>query len=294
MLGRSEQVAETDTTVLILGETGTGKELLARSIHRLSQRSNREMIKVNCASLPATLIESELFGRERGAYTGAMTRQIGRFEIADGSTLFLDEIGELPLDVQAKLLRVLQEGQFERLGSPKTITTDVRIIASTNRDLAKAVENRSFREDLYYRLNVFSVTVPPLRDRIDDIPLLVWALVKEFEESMGKAIEKISQKNMDDLKRYSWPGNIRELRNVVENAMIVSNDKTLRLIPPVEGPLHLEKDLKLETVERNHIVKVLEKTSWRVSGEKGAARLLGLKPTTLESRMKKIGIKRPR
>jgi PAS domain S-box-containing protein len=294
MLARAEQVAKTDTTVLVLGETGTGKELIARSIHKLSSRKNRQMIKVNCAALPPTLIESELFGREKGAFTGAMTRQIGRFEIADGSTIFLDEIGELPLDVQAKLLRVLQEGQFERLGNPRTITVNVRIIASTNRDLARAVANGRFREDLYYRLNVFSVTAPPLRDRSEDIPLLVWNFVKEFEKSMGRIIEKIPQKSIDALKQYSWPGNIRELRNVVENAMIISTDNILRLTPPVEAFVNVAKDLKLEVVERNHIIDVLEKTYWRVSGEKGAAKLLGLKPTTLVSRMKKLGIVRPR
>jgi transcriptional regulator with GAF, ATPase, and Fis domain len=250
------------------------------------------MVKVNCAALPPTLIESELFGREKGAFTGAMTRQIGRFEIADGSTIFLDEIGELPLDVQAKLLRVLQEGQFERLGNPRTISVSVRIIVSTNRDLARTVAEGKFREDLYYRLNVFSITVPPLRDRTEDIPMLIWTLVKEFEKSMGKTIEEISQKNIDVLQQYPWPGNIRELRNVVENAMIMSKNKTLKLIPPVSPSLNVARDLKLEVVERNHIVDVLKKTSWRVSGEKGAAKLLGLKPTTLESRMKKLGIVR--
>ena len=294
MLSRAEQVAETDATVLILGETGTGKELLARSIHRLSSRQNRQMVKVNCAALPVTLIESELFGRERGAYTGAMTRQIGRFEIADGSSIFLDEIGEMPLEVQTKLLRVLQEGQFERLGNPQSISVNVRIIASTNRYLAGAVEESRFREDLYYRLNVFSITVPPLRDRIEDIPLLVWALVKEFEKSMGKAIEKIPQKSIDALSQYTWPGNIRQLRNVIEHAMIISKDKILKLIPPVDPSLEVQKNLKLVDVERLHIINVLEKTAWRVSGAKGAAKLLGLKPTTLESRMKKLGIMRPR
>jgi PAS domain S-box-containing protein len=294
MLNRAEQVAETDSTVLILGETGTGKELLARSIHKLSKYKNRQMVKVNCAALPTTLIESELFGRERGAYTGAMTRQIGRFEIADGSTIFLDEIGELPLDVQAKLLRVLQEGQFERLGNPQTISVNVRIIASTNRDLAKAVSEGKFREDLYYRLNVFPINAPPLRDRVSDIPLLVWTFVKEFEKGMGKTIEKIPQKSLDALQLYPWPGNIRELRNVIENAMIISTGKTLKLIPPISPSPDGAKNYKLEVVEREHIIDVLEKTSWRVSGEKGAAKLLGLKPTTLESRMKKLGITRPR
>jgi transcriptional regulator with GAF, ATPase, and Fis domain len=293
MLSSVEQVARTGSTVLILGETGTGKELLARAIHNLSPRKDRRMVTLNCAALPATLLESELFGREKGAYTGAMTRQIGRFEIADGSTLFLDEIAEMALEVQAKLLRVLQEGQFERLGSPETIRVDVRIIASTNRDLARSVAEGRFREDLYYRLNVFSITVPPLRDRIEDILLLVWAFIKEFEKPMGKAIEKIPQKSMDALQRYAWPGNIRELKNVIENAMIISNDRILKLKPLADLSPNLQRDLKLEAVERNHIIDVLNKTSWRVSGQKGAAELLGLKPTTLEYRIKKLGITRP-
>ena len=294
MLSEAEQVAKTDSTVLILGETGTGKELLARAIHNLSLRKDRQMVTLNCAALPATLLESELFGREKGAYTGAMTRQIGRFEIADGSSIFLDEIGEMPLEVQAKLLRVLQEGQFERLGNPRTISVNVRIIASTNRDLARAIAEGRFREDLYYRLNVFTVTTPPLRDRIGDIPLLVWAFVKEFEKTMGKAIEKIPQPSIDALHQYPWPGNIRELRNVVENAMIISQGKILKLIPPVDSALKVPRDFKLEVVERNHIIDVLKKTAWRVSGEKGAANLLGLKPTTLEYRIKKMGITRPK
>jgi transcriptional regulator with GAF, ATPase, and Fis domain len=293
MLSEAEQVAKTDSTVLILGETGTGKELLARAIHKLSLRKDRQMVTLNCAALPATLLESELFGREKGAYTGAMTRQIGRFEIADGSSIFLDEIGEMPLEVQAKLLRVLQEGQFERLGNPQTIRVNVRIIASTNRDLARSIAEGRFREDLYYRLNVFSITVPSLRDRIEDIPLLVWAFIKEFEKPMGKAIEKISQKSIDALQQYPWPGNIRELKNVIEHAMIISKGRILQLNPPAGLSTNLHKDLKLEVVERNHIIDVLNKTSWRVSGQKGAANLLGLKPTTLESRMKKLGITRP-
>ena len=222
-----------------------------------------------------------------------MTRQIGRFEIADGSTLFLDEIGEMPLEVQAKLLRVLQEGQFERLGNPETIRVSVRIIASTNRDLAGSIAEGRFREDLYYRLNVFSITVPPLRDRTEDIPSLVWAFIKEFEKPMGKAIEKVPQKSMAALQRYPWPGNIRELKNVIENAMIISNDRILKLKPLADLSPNLQKDLKLEVVERNHIIDVLNKTSWRVSGQKGAAELLGLKPTTLEYRIKKLGITRP-
>jgi DNA-binding NtrC family response regulator len=294
MLSSAEQVAGTESTVLILGETGTGKELLARAIHKLSPRRDRQMVTLNCAALPATLLESELFGREKGAYTGAMTRQIGRFEFADGSSIFLDEIGEMPLEVQAKLLRVLQEGQFERLGNPETINVDVRIIASTNRELARAVAEGRFREDLYYRLNVFSITAAPLRERIEDIPLLVWAFIKEFEQRMGKTIEKIPQKSIDALQRYPWPGNIRELKNVIENAMIISKGRILQLNPPAGLALNLNQDLKLEVVERNHIIDVLGKTSWRVSGQKGAANLLGLKPSTLESRMKKLGITRPK
>ena len=294
MLSKAEQVAVTDATVLILGETGTGKELLANEIHRLSKHKKRTMVKVNCAALPATLIESELFGREKGAYTGAMSRQIGRFEIADGSTLFLDEIGELPLELQAKLLRVLQEGQFERLGNPRTIDVDVRIIASTNRNLEMAVHDGKFREDLYYRLNVFPIIVPPLRDRPEDIPLLVWHFVKELEPSMGKTIEKIPEKSIDKLKYYTWPGNIRELKNLVENAMIISKGKILEICPPDQSPVIKPKILKLEDVNRNHIKEILKKTSWRVSGKNGAAELLGLKPTTLEARMKKLGISRPK
>lgn len=294
MLSSAEQVAGTESTVLILGETGTGKELLARAIHKLSPRKDRQMVTLNCAALPATLLESELFGREKGAYTGAMTRQVGRFEIADGSTLFLDEIGEMPLEVQAKFLRVLQEGQFERLGNPETISVNVRIIASTNRDLAGSVAEGRFREDLYYRLNVFSITVPPLRERIEDIPSLIWTFIKEFEKPMGKAIEKIPQESMAALQRYHWPGNIRELKNVIENAMIISNGRILKLKPLADLSPNLPKDLKLEAVERNHIINVLNQTSWRVSGQKGAADLLGLKPTTLESRMKKLGITRPK
>ena len=294
MLNQAELVAETDATVLILGETGTGKELLANAIHRLSQRRDCSMIKVNCAALPATLIESELFGREKGAFTGAMSRQIGRFEIADGSTLFLDEVGEMPLEVQAKLLRVLQEGQFERLGNPRTIKVDVRIIASTNRDLAKSVREGRFREDLYYRLNVFSITVPPLRDRLDDIPQLVWSFVKDMETKMGKTIHKISKRNLDALQRYTWPGNIRELKNVVENAMILNRSKTRKIASPTETLHGHPKNMTLDALQRKHIKDVLKRTAWKVSGKGGAAEILGLKPTTLESRMKKLGISRSR
>jgi transcriptional regulator with GAF, ATPase, and Fis domain len=286
------QVAKTDATVLILGETGTGKELIARAIHNLSARKARAMIKVNCAALPAALIEAELFGHEKGAYTGAQSAQIGRFEAANGSTIFLDEIGELPLELQSKLLRVLQEGQFERLGSPKPVHVDVRVIAATNRDLAQAVRDGRFREDLYYRLNVFPVSVPPLRERREDIPLLVWAMVEEFSHAFGKTIERISKKNMEAMERYRWPGNIRELRNLVERAMILSQGATLIVDVPDGATATAALPMTIEGLERNHISSVLEKTGWRIRGRNGAAELLGLKPTTLHSRMKKLGIMR--
>ncbi len=288
-----EQVAQTESTVLIQGETGTGKELLARAIHQLSGRKDRPLVTVNCASLPPTLIESELFGHEKGAYTGALTRMIGRFEVADGATLFLDEIGELPPDIQAKLLRVLEEGQFERLGSTKTLKVNVRIIAATNRDLAKDAEEGRFRKDLYYRLNVFPILVPPLRERTEDIPLLAWAFVRQFEKRMGKRIDSISRKKMEALKRYTWPGNIRELRNIIEHAMIVSSAETLVVDLPQLGSSETLQDRSLEDMERGHILAVLEKAGWRIRGSGGAAEVLNLKRTTLQSKMKKLGIKRP-
>ena len=294
VLSQAEQVAPTDSTVLILGETGTGKELLAQEIHNLSSRKDRSMVKVNCAALPSTLVESELFGREKGAYTGALSKQLGRFEVADGSTIFLDEISELPLDLQAKLLRVLQDGRFERLGSSKTIDVDVRIIAATNRDLARAVREGKFREDLYYRLNVFPITVPPLRDRQDDIPLLVWAFVKEFGENMGKTIVQIPKSSMSALQKYAWPGNIRELRNVIERAMIISLGSTLRVELPKVSDSTCLPGMTLEDMERKHITDVMKRTGWRVRGKGGAAEILGLKPTTLESRIKRLEIKRNR
>ena len=229
VLRQAEQVAPTDSSVLINGETGTGKELIAQTIHRLSSRGSRIMVKVNCAALPSALVESELFGREKGAFTGALMRQIGRFELADNSTIFLDELGELSLEVQAKLLRVLQEGQFERLGSPKTIKVNVRVIAATNRDLAEEVKNGGFRADLYYRLNVFPIRVPPLRERLEDIPLMVWAFIEEFSSRMGKKITQVPRKTMEMLQRYQWPGNVRELRNVIEHSTIITTDETLRL-----------------------------------------------------------------
>jgi transcriptional regulator with GAF, ATPase, and Fis domain len=292
VLNQVEQVAETDSSVLILGETGTGKELLTRAIHDLSPRKGRPMVKVNCAALPSTLVESELFGREKGAYTGALSRQSGRFEVADGSTIFLDEISELPLELQAKLLRVLQDGQFERLGSSKTIKVDVRVIAATNRDIEKAVHEGRFREDLFYRLNVFPITVPPLRERREDIPSLIWTFVEEFGKAMGKTIERIPQKSMDLLQRYSWPGNIRELRNIIERAMIVSKGATLQIDIPNLGASQTFSRGTLEEVEKKHIIGTLESANWKVSGEKGAAKMLGLNPNTLTSRMKKLGIRR--
>jgi len=293
ILTRVEQVAATDSTVLIVGETGTGKELIARAIHNLSRRKDRPLVTVNCASLPPSLVESELFGREKGAYTGAMTMMKGRFEFADGSTLFLDEIGDLPLEIQAKLLRVLEEGRFERLGSSKTIHVDVRILAATNRDLAHDVQVGKFRKDLYFRLNVFPVTVPPLRERPVDIPLLTWSFVREFEKKMGKRIESIPRRTMEALQRYPWPGNVRELRNVVEHAMIITNGKTLEVRVPALAAEETLASSALEDVERKHILNVLERTRWRLTGAGGAAEQLGLKRTTLQSRMKKLGIKRP-
>jgi PAS domain S-box-containing protein len=293
ILALVEQVAQTDATVLIEGETGTGKELLARAVHRLSARKDRPIVTINCASLPPTLIESELFGREKGAYTGALTRMTGRFEAADGATLFLDEIGELPQDVQAKLLRVLEHGRFERLGSTKTLQVNVRIIVATNRDLARDVADGKFRKDLYYRLNVFPITIPPLRERPEDIPPLVWTFVRQYEKKMGKRIDHISRKSMENLQHYPWPGNARELRNVVEHAMIVSNGRTLTLTRPQGVSAKNTANLSLEDTERRHILGVLRKSSWRLSGRDGAAEMLKLKRTTLQSKMKKLGIQRP-
>jgi formate hydrogenlyase transcriptional activator len=293
VLAQVEQVAATDSTVLLLGETGTGKELLASRIHELSARRGRPMVRVNCAAIPATLIESELFGRERGAFTGALTRAIGRFELADKSTIFLDEIGDLPPDLQVKLLRVLEERQIERLGSPKSIHVDTRIIAATHRDLEQRMAEGSFREDLFYRLNVFPIVVPPLRERVEDIPLLVWRFVAEFSNSMGKRIDAIPRENIEQLQRYAWPGNIRELRNIVERAMIVTRGPRLTIaLPPT--PIATGKRVRLLDVETDHIRTVLESTGWRIRGTGGAADRLGLRPTTLETRMAKLGLTRPK
>jgi len=285
---RIEQVAPTDSVVLITGETGTGKELVARAIHNLSRRKDRLVVRVDCASLPSSLIENELFGREKGAYTGALTKQMGRFELADNSTLFLDEIGELSLELQAKLLRVVQDGQFERLGGPKTIKVDVRIIAATHRDLADKVKNGTFREDLFYRLNVFSIHVPPLRERAEDIPLLVRAFVEEFERRMGKKIGPITQESMQLLQSNSWPGNIRQLRNVIEQAVIISDGGQLNLqMPETVGAI---ASATLKEAEYHHILAVLEKTHWRIKGLDGAARQLGMNPSTLYSTMRRLNI----
>ena len=296
VLQQIEQVASTDATVLILGESGTGKELLARAVHNISKRSKRPLIKINCATLPANLIESELFGHERGAFTGAMERKIGRFELADGGTIFLDEIGELPVELQAKLLRVLQEGEFERLGNPKTMKVNVRVIAATNRNLEEAIAKKEFREDLFYRLNVFQIVSPPLRNRKEDIPLLVKHFVKKYESKMGREIKNIPGKVIDALMLYDWPGNIRELENMVERALILSDGDTLEYgdwIPSAKKIGDSQtKLLKIEDVEKEHIISILNHTNWKVSGEKGAAKILGLNPTTLESRMKKLEIKR--
>lgn len=296
VLQQIEQVASTDATVLILGESGTGKELIARAVHNISNRSKRPLVKVNCATLPANLIESELFGHEKGAFTGAMDRKIGRFELADGGTIFLDEIGELPVELQAKLLRVLQEGEFERLGNPKTMKVNVRVIAATNRNLQQAIEKKEFREDLYYRLNVFPITCPPLRDRKEDIPLLVKHFCQKHEGKIGKKITSIPDTVIEALMAYNWPGNIRELENIIERALILSNNGSLEhgdWIPVQQINSSGSKAVvKLEDVEKEHIIETLKKTGWKVSGERGAAKILGLNATTLEARMKKLGIKR--
>jgi len=294
VLDQVQQVAATSSTVLLLGETGTGKELVAGRIHELSARRDRPMVRVNCSAIPATLIESELFGREKGAFTGALARQIGRFELADRSTIFLDEIGELPLDIQVKLLRVLDERQVERLGSPKPIRVETRIIAATHRHLEQRIVDGTFREDLFYRLNVFPIQVPPLRDRIDDIPLLVWRFVEEFSNTFGKRIEAIPLENMAALQRYSWPGNIRELRNVVERAMVVANGRWLSIAVPASTLTSGPRSVKLADIEKDHIRGVLDSAGWRIRGAGGAADRLGLKPTTLETRMAKLGLFRPK
>lgn len=294
VLEQVRQVAATDATVLLLGETGTGKELFATQVHELSARRARTMVRINCSAIPPTLIESELFGREKGSFTGALSRQIGRFELANHSTIFLDEIGDLSTEVQVKLLRVLEERQIERLGSPTPIHVNTRIIAATHRNLEERIEAGQFREDLFYRLNVFPIRVPPLRERVEDIPLLVWRFVDEFARAFGKRIEAIPKESMEALQDYGWPGNIRELRNVVERAMITSAGTRLTITPPAPSGATARRSAKLADVEREHLLNVLEATGWRIRGTAGAADRLGIKPTTLETRMAKLGLKRPR
>ena len=293
VLDAVEHVAPTNATVLLLGETGSGKEVFAQAIHGMSPRHRRAMMSVSCAAMPSALIESELFGRERGAFTGALARQIGRFEAAHCSTVFLDEIGELPLEMQVKLLRVLQEKTVERLGGIHSIKVDVRIIAATNRDLEAAVANNTFREDLYYRLNVFPIQIPPLRERLEDIPRLVATFVKEFSDAFDKPVESISDESLDALQRYSWPGNVRELRNVIERSMIVAKGPLLDIAVPRSSAAP-PKTSRLDDVQIHHIRAVLESCGWRVRGAGGAAERLDIKPTTLESRMTRLGIVRDR
>jgi len=292
-----EQVAPMNATVLLLGETGTGKGVIARAIHNSSSRRGKALITVDCATLPATLVESELFGREKGAFTGSTVRQIGRFELADGGTIFLDEIGEMPLELQSKLLRVIQDGEFERLGSPRTIKTDVRIIAASNRNLEEEIKNGRFREDLYYRLNVFPITMPPLRQRPEDIPLLVNHFVAKFNNKIGKRIETISKETLTALQGYHWPGNVRELESVIERAVITSQGSALQVLDRFDSFCKKEeptdRDIKaLAELEHDHVLHVLQKTGWRIEGQNGAALLLGLNPSTLRARMRKYGITR--
>ncbi len=297
VLAKVSQVAPTSSAVLLLGETGTGKQLLAHAIHDHSARRSGPFVKVNCAALPPTLIETELFGHEKGAFTGATGPKAGRFELADGGTLFLDEIGELTPEVQVKLLGVLQDGQFERVGSTRTRTVNARIVAATNRDLGRAMAEGRFREDLYYRLSVFPIQVPPLRERREDIPLLVWACINRRQAQFGRKIERIPARTMAALRAYAWPGNIRELENVIERALILSAGSTLRLDETLgdtgrrtAGPSPSER---LDELDRAHILRVVEACGWRIHGKGNAAQKLGLHPNTLRSRMQKLGITRP-
>jgi formate hydrogenlyase transcriptional activator len=296
LLRQLQQVAPTEATVLIRGETGTGKELLARAVHDRSKRKERPLVKVNCGSIPSGLVESELFGHEKGAFTGAAQRRIGRFELANGGTIFLDEVTELPLDTQVKLLRVLQEGEFERVGSSQTIKVDARVIAATNRDLKEVVGNGSFRSDLFYRLNVFPLEVPPLRERREDIPLLVNFFLSRFAKKLGKELRGVAQTSMENLMRYHWPGNIRELQNVIERASVLALGPVVHvdasLLRADEGGEESSRIDTLENVERKHIERALGTTRWVIHGKKGAAEILGINPSTLRSRMEKLGIKR--
>lgn len=296
-LEQVEQVAPTDATVLLLGDTGTGKELFARHLHHLSARRNREMVCVNCAAIPSTLLESELFGCERGAFTDAGARRIGRFELANHSTLFLDEIGDLPAEAQVKLLRVIEDHEIERLGGSHGIPVNVRIVAATHRDLQQRIDDGVFRDDLFYRLNVFPIRIPPLRERAEDIPALVWHFVEQYSKSVGRTFESIPSATMARLQAHHWPGNIRELRNVVERAMIVASGPEL-VIPLPTAPVARvapcsSPSAKLVDVQKQHIRSVLETAHWRIRGPGGAADQLGLRPTTLETRMAKLGLTRP-
>ena len=291
-----ETVAPTDATVMILGETGTGKELVARAVHNLSRQKEKALVKVNCAALASTLIESELFGHEKGAFTGALARKVGRFELADGGTIFLDEIGDLPLELQVKLLRVLQEGEFERVGGSHTIKVNVRVIAATNRDLLAAVKANAFRSDLYYRLNVFPLALPSLRERREDIPLLAAHFINRFAKKLGKPLERVSKESLDRMMRYDWPGNVRELLNVIERAAILARTPVVHIEDSLD--LRLKADAgdsglsTLEDVEREHILRVLEEANWIIDGPRGAAIILGLNSNTLRSRMQKLGIRK--
>ncbi|MGA8181205.1 MAG: sigma 54-interacting transcriptional regulator [Desulfobacterales bacterium] len=294
-LYKVEQIAPTNTAVIILGETGTGKELIARAIHGTGPRKNRAFVKVNCAALPSNLIESELFGHEKGAFSGAVAQRLGRFEVADGATLFLDEIGELPLELQTKLLRVIQDSEFERLGSSQTIKVDVRVIAATNRNLEEDVRSGRFRQDLWYRLNVFPITVPPLRSRMEDLPVLVKFFVNKVSKKLGKSIDHIPKSVMNTLGNYHWPGNVRELENVIERAVINASGNKLRLMDTLEKAQKVlaAAPKTLEKVERDYIIRILDETRWKVAGKNGAAEILGLNPSTLRARMRKLGIRKP-
>jgi transcriptional regulator with GAF, ATPase, and Fis domain len=293
----ARQVAATDATVLITGETGTGKSIIANAIHQLSARRDQPLVTVNCSALPENLIESELFGREKGAFTGAHAHQAGRFEVAHEGTIFLDEIGEMPLSLQSKLLRVLQEGEFERLGSARTVKVDVRVIAATSRDLNEEVRRQRFRRDLFYRLNVFPIPIPPLRQRTEDIPLLARYFAEKYARKMGKHIESISRSTVKAFMEYAWPGNVRELEHVIERGVIITSGTTFTLAERLRSPLPIgapDVPLKdLATVEREHILRVLQETGWKIEGPSGAADILKLHPSTLRFRIKKLGIHRP-
>jgi formate hydrogenlyase transcriptional activator len=301
ILEELKTVAPTDSTILVLGETGTGKELIARAIHNLSARRERTLVKINCAAIPTGLLESELFGHEKGAFTGAIAQRIGRFELANGGTLFLDEVGDIPLELQPKLLRVLQEQEFERIGSTKTLRVDVRIIAATNSNLPQMVEENQFRSDLYYRLNVFPLTIPPLRERREDIPLLVRYFAQKYARRMKKPIDTIPTRSMVALTEYHWPGNVRELENFIERAVILTRGEQLEIplaeLKPAISPAPTavtNGTATLEQAERDHIVRALTETNWVIGGASGAAARLGMKRTTLQSRMKNLGITRPK